>query len=145
MFSFCATGIALQTVGYRLRAVFFLCLSSIYTSSIYIIIIFLKALQIVFLRWNNLCFHLFLFLFTVRWNASLYWRSSGDPFLHNKKCFQEGCCCLQGLRLDALGGLDWQALNSSGGSSRMLYRSLISIITRGHIDCSCLMHQVSLL
>lgn len=45
----------------------------------------------------------------------------------------QGCWC----SFDTLCGLDWQALNSLAAAP------VCSIITREHIDCSCLMHRDS--
>ena len=42
-----------------------------------------------------------------------------------------------------LSGSDWQALNSLRRHLHATYRILISIITRGHIDCSCSTHPAS--
>lgn len=57
---------------------------------------------------------------------------SSSLLISHVKHFQ-GCCCSP----DTLCGLDWQALNSLAAAP------ICSIITRGHIDCSCLMHQDS--
>lgn len=56
-----------------------------------------------------------------------------SSFLTSHMKYFQDCCCSP----DTLCGLDWQALNSLAAAP------ICSIITRGHIDCSCLMHQDS--
>lgn len=81
--------------------------------------------------WAEIATFLSVAAFMVQQNYGFQWCESSSFLTFQTKHSQDRC------GPDTLCSLDWQALNSLAAAP------VCSIITREHIDCSCLMHQDS--